>query len=121
MRESGYVRTALISGLGPFGIMFGEMLPNLLPYIAAGFITAVSGSIIAAIGLEVLGLGPTRIPTLGTTISNALTAAAIFRGMWWWWGISTLILVIIFAALLLLNLGLDEVANPRLRKAHHQK
>lgn len=121
MRESGYVRTAQISGVGPFGIMFGEMLPNLLPYIAAAFITAASGSIIAAIGLEVLGLGPTRIPTLGTTIANALNAAAIFRGMWWWWGISTIILVIIFASLLLINLGLDEVANPRLRKARRKK
>jgi peptide/nickel transport system permease protein len=121
MRESGYVRTAQISGVGPFGIMFGEMLPNLLPYIAAGFITAASGSIISAISLEVLGLGPTRIPTLGTTIANALNAAAIFRGMWWWWGISTLILVVIFASLLLINLGLDEIANPRLRKARRQK
>ena len=121
MRETGYVRTAQISGAGPFTIMFREILPNLSPYIGAGFITAASGSIIAAVGLEVLGLGPTRIPTLGTTIANALNAAALFRGMWWWWGISTALLVVIFTSLLLINLGLDEVANPRLRRVRKRK
>ena len=73
--------------------------------------------VIAAIGLEVLGLGPQRVPTLGVTIFFALESAAILRGMWWWWGLHTAILAIIFGGLLLINLGLDEVANPRLRQA----
>ncbi|MCB1341597.1 MAG: ABC transporter permease [Pseudooceanicola sp.] len=116
MRESGYVRTAVMAGASPAEIMFREMLPNLLPFIAASFILAVSGAVLAAIGLEVLGLGPTRIPTLGTTISSAIDSAAIFRGMWWWWGLPTLVLVVLFGGLLLINIGLDAIANPRVRK-----
>lgn len=117
MREAGYVQMARLSGVPARDIMFKEMMPNLLPYLAASFIGNTAGAIISAIGLEVLGLGPQRIPSLGVTIFFSIQAAAILRDMWWWWGLPTLILIIIFIGLLLINLGLDEVANPRLRKA----
>ncbi len=117
MRESGYVQMARLSGVSATGIMFGEIMPNLLPYLAASFIGQVSGSILAAVGLETLGLGPQRVPTLGGTLYFALEAAALLRNMWWWLGIPIFILSLIFMGLLLINLGLDEVANPRLRKA----
>ncbi len=117
MREAGYVQMARLSGVPARDIMFKEMMPNLLPYLAASFIGNTAGAIISAIGLEVLGLGPQRIPSLGVTIFFSINAAAILRDMWWWWGLPTLVLIIIFIGLLLINLGLDEVANPRLRKA----
>ncbi|MCP4356630.1 MAG: ABC transporter permease [Chloroflexi bacterium] len=117
MRERGYVQMAQLSGASTFKIMFMEMMPNLLPYLAATYTAAVSAAILAATGLEILGLGPTRIPTLGMTISNALRASAILRGMWWWWGFPIIMLVVIFISLFLMTIGLDEIANPRLRGA----
>lgn len=115
MREQGYVRMARLSALPTRSIMFKEMMPNLLPYLAAGFVGATSGGILAAVGLEALGLGPQRVPTLGTTIYYALQSSAILRGMWWWWGLPTVVLVVIFVGLFLVTIGLDEIANPRLR------
>ncbi len=115
MREQGYVQMARLSGASTIDIMFKEMMPNLLPYIAASFTGTVSAAILAAAGLEALGLGPTRIPTLGMTINHALDASAILRGMWWWWGFPILMLVVIFVALFFMTIGLDEIANPRLR------
>ena len=115
MRERGYVQMARISGASSFHIMFVEMMPNMLPYIAASYTGNVSGAILAATGLEVLGLGPTRIPTLGMTIFYAISAAAILRGMWWWWCIPIVALVIVFSGLFLMTVGLDEIVNPRLR------
>ncbi len=115
MRERGYVQMATLSGVGVFSIMFFEMMPNLLPYLAASFTGNVSGAILAATGLEVLGLGPTRLPTLGITIFYAIRAAAILRGMWWWWGVPIVALIVIFSGLFLMTIGLDEIANPRLR------
>ncbi|MEZ4662941.1 MAG: ABC transporter permease subunit [Caldilineaceae bacterium] len=120
MRERGYVQMARLSGASTFDIMFKEMMPNLLPYLASSFTGNVSGAILAATGLEALGLGPTRIPTLGMTIFYAIRAAAILRGMWWWWGVPIAILVIIFSGLFLMTIGLDEIANPRLRGARAQ-
>lgn len=115
MRERGYVLMARLSGASILSIMFGEIMPNLLPYLASSFTGNVSGAILAATGLEVLGLGATRFPTLGMTIFDAIGAAAILRGMWWWWGVPIVALVWIFGALYQITIGLDEIANPRLR------
>jgi peptide/nickel transport system permease protein len=120
MRERGYVLMARLSNASTFAIMFKEMLPNMLPYLAASFTGNVSGAILAATGLEALGLGPTRVPTLGMTIFYAIRAAAIIRGMWWWWGVPIAALVVIFSGLFLMTIGLDEIANPRLRGARPQ-
>lgn len=117
MRESGYVQMAKLSGASTFSIMFKEILPNLLPYLAASFIGNATGAILAAVGLEALGLGPQRVPTLGGIIYDAISAAALLRNMWWWWGMPTVLLALMFVGLLLINLGLDEIANPRLRRA----
>ncbi len=117
MRESGYVQMAKVSGASTASIMFREILPNLLPYLAASFIGNATGAILAAVGLETLGLGPQRVPTLGGTIYFAISGAALLRNMWWWWALPTLLLALMFVGLLLINLGLDEIANPRLRQA----
>ncbi|MCI0399060.1 MAG: ABC transporter permease [Chloroflexi bacterium] len=117
MRERGYVQMARLSGASSFAIMFKEMMPNLLPYLAASFTGNVSIRILEATSLEALGLGPTRIPTLGMTIFYAIRAAAIIRGMWWWWGFPIFMLIVIFSGLFLMTIGLDEIANPRLRGA----
>lgn len=116
MREQGYVHMARLSGASTSHIMFKEMMPNLVPYLFGSFIASVTTSIVTAVGLEVLGLGPQRIPTLGRTIYEAIEAGALIQNLWWWWGIPTLLLALMFIGLLLINLGLDEVSNPRLRK-----
>lgn len=116
MKQSGYVQMAQLSGASTGHIMFKEMLPNLVPYLFGSFIASVTTSIVTAVGLEVLGLGPQRIPTLGRTIYEAINAGALIQNLWWWWGIPTLLLATMFIGLLLINLGLDEVSNPRLRK-----
>jgi peptide/nickel transport system permease protein len=115
MRERGYVRTARLSGSSTFSIIFTEMMPNLLPYLAASLAGNISGAILAATGLEALGLGPQRVPTLGMTVYWSIRASAVLRGMWWWWGFPILVLVIIFTGFFLMAIGLDEIANPRLR------
>jgi len=116
MREEGYVRMARLSGATTSDIMFKELLPNLMPYLFGSFIAILTTAIVTAVGLEVLGLGPQRVPTLGRAIYEAIASAALLKNMWWWWGIPTALLATMFIGLLMINLGLDEVSNPRLRK-----
>jgi peptide/nickel transport system permease protein len=115
LRERGYIRMAVLSGERPFGLMFREMLPNMLPWIAASITGNISGAILGATSLEALGLGPTRVPSLGTIINQAQTSSALIRGMVWWWFPPILVLMIIFTSFFLITTGLDEIANPRLR------
>ncbi len=116
LRERGYIDLARLSGMSTFKVIVSEMLPNLLPYLAAGFVGAVSSAVLASIGLEALGLGPQNEPTVGMTIYWALLFNALLRGMWWWWLPPILVVVILFLGLLLLSAGLDEIANPRHRR-----
>jgi peptide/nickel transport system permease protein len=117
MREQPYVLVARLSGRGDLGILVFELLPNLLPYVMATFVAAVSGAILAAVGLQLLGLGPITIPTLGLLLQNAFASAALTRGLWWWWGPPTIILVFLFIGLFLVGEALDIIANPRLRRS----
>lgn len=117
MREQGFVLVAKLSGRSGPGILLFELLPNLLPYVMATFVAAVSGAILAAVGLQLLGLGPITIPTLGLMLQNAFGHAAVVRGMWWWWGPPTAVLILLFVGLFLVSRALDAVANPRLQRA----
>lgn len=116
MRERAYVEVARLSGLNGIEIIFKELIPNLLPYLAASFVGAVAASVLAAIGLEALGLGPQSEPTLGMTIFWSIYYGAMLRGMWWWWGPPMVIIVLLFIGLFLVASGLDRIANPRVRR-----
>lgn len=115
LREQSYVQMARLSGMGHLRIMLREILPNMVPIAFASLVGATSGAILAGMGLEVLGLGPQNVPTLGMTIYWALLYAAFSRGMWWWWTPPVAILVLLFLALFLISSALDDFANPRLR------
>ena len=117
LRERGYVEVARLSGMSGLGIIFLELMPNLLPYLAATLVNAVSAAILASIGLEVLGLGPIDAPTLGMTLYWVNFNAAMINGWWWWWLAPTVIILTVFLGLFFLTVGLDEIANPRLRQS----
>src|ERR1700756_3877223 len=117
LRERGYVEMARLSGMSGPSIIFFELMPNLLPYLAATLVSSVSAAILASIGLEVLGLGPIDSPTLGMTLYWVNFNAAMINGWWWWWTAPTVIILMVFLGLFFLTVGLDEIANPRLRRS----
>ncbi|MBI1776880.1 MAG: ABC transporter permease [Proteobacteria bacterium] len=115
MREMGYVLTARLAGRGTLGIVFAELLPNLLPYLASSFVLVTSIAILSSIGLEALGLGPQNESTLGMMIYWLMFESALMLGLWWWLLTPVTILIVLFVGLYLVSVGLDEIANPRLR------
>lgn len=117
LRERSWVQVARLSGMTGPGIIFKELMPNLLPYLGASLVGAVTAAIFASIGLEALGLGPIDSPTLGMTIYWVIYYSALLHGMWWWFGPPILIIIVLFVGLFSLSAGLDEVANPRLRRS----
>jgi len=117
LRERLFVEVARLNGQNDVEIIFLQILPNLTAYLAAAFVGAVSTGILAAVGLEVLGLGPQLVPTIGRTLFHAFQYSAMFRGMWWWWGPPIATLAIIFTGLFLMSISLDKYANPRLKGA----
>jgi peptide/nickel transport system permease protein len=117
MRERPYVEVARLSGQRGPEIIFKEMMPNLLPFLAAALVGAVMAAVLASIGLEALGLGPIDSPTIGMTFYWIIYNSALLLGMWWWFIPPIVIIIILFIGLFNLSVGLDEWANPRLRRS----
>ncbi len=115
LREQGFVSMSKLSGRSDLQIMFLEIAPNLLTYIMAGFVGAVSGGILTSVGLQLLGLGQFTTPTLALILETAFETGALLRGLWWWWAPPTIALALLFFGLFLISMALDELANPRLR------
>jgi peptide/nickel transport system permease protein len=116
LRERAFVSVARCNGMSGPAILIKELMPNMLPYLGASFVQAVSSAILFAIGLEVLGLGPQTTNTLGMTIYWSQLHSAVIRGLVWWWLSPIVVVVLLFIGLFLTSQGLDELANPRLRR-----
>ena len=116
-REGGYVVMNKLSNRSAAAIMFLEILPNILPYIMATFVGLVAGSLLTAIGLQLIGLGPVGVITLGSTLQSALSYGALSQGLWWWWAPPTVVLVLLFLGLFLVSLSVDRISNRRLLPA----
>lgn len=117
LKQRPFVEVARLTGMGGLEIIFLELMPNLLPYLAASLVGAVSSAILASIGLEALGLGPVDSPTLGMTIYWSILNGAVINRWWWWWVPPILVISILFNGLYMLAMGLDEIANPRARRS----
>jgi len=117
IRQQPYVEMARFSGLSGPEIIIREMIPNLMPFIVAVYITSISGAVLASLGLEAIGLGPFEANTLGMTIYWNIWYASLINGWWWWWTPPIVMIVLLFVGLFLISQGLDEWANPRLRKS----
>jgi peptide/nickel transport system permease protein len=117
LRSRSYVQIARLSGMPGLMIILKEILPNLLPYLAASLVVSISAAVLASIGLEVLGLGPMDDPTIGMTLFWINYNAAVINGWWWWWLPPIVVIGLLFISLFLMTVGLDEVANPRIRRS----
>ena len=116
LRERAYVDVARLSGMPGPAIIVKEVLPNLMPYIVASLVGSVSAAVLASVGLEVLGLGSFDSLTIGMTLYWVIYYAAIINSWWWWWLPPIVIIIVLFTGLFLIAVGLDEFANPRLRR-----
>ncbi|MCE4605199.1 MAG: ABC transporter permease [Desulfurococcales archaeon] len=116
LRNREFVYVAKLSGLGGPRILVGEIMPNMLSYIIMVFILQFGGAILYAVGLDFLGLGPTDSISLGVILQQAVLWNAVQLGMWWWAIPPGLLIAVLLTSLYLINTGLDEVLNPRLRR-----
>jgi len=116
LKERNYINLAKMSGLGNLEIMFTEILPNLTPFIGVGFASSITAAMGAEVGFRLLGLGPGDLPSLGLMIQWAQQYGALSHGHYIILVAPALTLVLIFIALILINTGLEETFNPRLKK-----
>ncbi|RJS84427.1 ABC transporter permease [Candidatus Bathyarchaeota archaeon] len=116
LKAREFVDLAKISGLPRHEIIIFEILPNMLSYIVMCFTLQMAGAILSEAGLSAIGLGPTALITLGMILRWTIVWEAPRIGTWWWFVPPGLIITLIAVSFLLINSGLDEIYNPRLRR-----
>lgn len=117
VRRRDFVEAARIAGEGRIRIMFCEVLPNLTAIVASSFLFTMLYSIGAYAGLAYLGLTSTSVWNWGTMLFWAQSSNAQLIGAWWWWLPPGVCIALVGTGLALLNFGIDEFINPRLREA----
>jgi len=115
MKERPFVDLARVSGVSSLGIIFGELLPNLLPYLLISFAFSIVGAMAAEVGLALLGLGPSNNISLGLIIFFGQSWGVFSLGRYDVLLIPPLMLIAIFTSITLINIGMEEYLNPRLQ------
>ena len=115
LKTREFVEVARLSGRSTRQIISTELAPNMSSYLLMTFILLFGGAILIGASLDFLGLGPTESISLGLMMNNAFLASAMLLGSWWWFLPPGLGIVAIVGALYVMNVGLDEVFNPKLR------
>jgi peptide/nickel transport system permease protein len=117
IRGRDFVAAARETGESTWRIIAVEIVPNQISLIAASFVNTVLYAIGASVALAFIGLADVNSWSLGTMLYWAQSAQALELGAWWWFAPPGLAVALMGTGLVLLNTGIDELGNPRLRDA----
>jgi peptide/nickel transport system permease protein len=117
LRNRDYVESARIVGERSWRIIGFEILPNLTPIVASSFLFTVLYGVGTYTALAFLGLVNPNHWSWGGMLFYAQVAGAEQSGYWWLFIPPGLAVALLGTALALLNFGIDEFINPRLRAA----
>jgi peptide/nickel transport system permease protein len=117
LRQQDFVQAAKAAGESNLRIIFCEILPNEIAIVATSFVYTVVGAISFYVALAFLGIANINTWNWGTMLYYAESNQAITSGAWWWYVPPGVAVALILLALVMLNFGIDEFINPRLRAA----
>jgi peptide/nickel transport system permease protein len=115
LRNRDFVLAAKVAGESTWRIVFGELVPNMISRIAAGFVLVFYVALLTEAGLEFLGLGDMGGTSWGVTLYWAQVNSTVLQGEWWPFVFPGGALALTVASLVFILAGIDEVSNPRLR------
>ena len=117
IRGRDYVAAARVAGERTSRIVFAEILPNLTAIVASSFVFTVLYAIGTYVALAFLGVVDPAQWSWGGMLFWAESQNAPQVGAWWWFLPPGVAIALLGTSLALLNFGLDEFINPRLRAA----
>jgi peptide/nickel transport system permease protein len=116
LKTREFVDVARLSGRRTWQIIATEIAPNMSSYLFMMFILLFGGAILIGASLDFLGLGPATSVSLGLMMNSSFLASALLLGSWWWFLPPGIGIVAIVGGLYVMNVGLDEIFNPKLRE-----
>ena len=116
IKQREFIEAAKALGLPTWHIVFRELMPNLMSYIAINFIFATTGAIYASVGLYFLGVLPFTTFNWGIMLNMAYAQAGVHYSINAIHYILAPIIAVIGlqVGLMLFSYAIDEIFNPRL-------
>ncbi|HET6187503.1 MAG TPA: ABC transporter permease, partial [Trebonia sp.] len=118
IRNRDFIAASRETGEPTWRIILFEIIPNEISLIAANFVNAVLYALGASVALAFIGIANLTSFSLGVVLYWAQNGNALQSGDWWWWIPAGLVIALMGTSLVLLNSGIDEIGNPRLRSSH---
>ncbi len=117
IRSRDFIAAARETGERSWRVIAFEIIPNMVSLIAASFVNTVLYAVGASVALAFVGLTDPNSFSLGTIMYWAQLGNAAQSSLWWWYVPPGLTVALLGTALVLVNTGIDELSNPRLRDA----
>jgi peptide/nickel transport system permease protein len=117
IRGRDFIAASRETGEKTWRILAFEIIPNQTGLIAASFVNTVLYAIGASVALSFIGVTDLTSWSLGTMLYWSESQQALQLGAWWWFAPPGIAIALMGTALVLLNTGIDELGNPRLRDA----
>jgi len=117
MAHRDFVEAARANGEKSWRIIVFEIMPNLTAIIASTFINTVIAAVLSEVTLAFIGVTSLSDWNWGQILHDAQVNAAFLQGAWWWFVPAGLCIALLGMSLALVNFGIDEFVNPRLRNS----
>ncbi|MBF0725568.1 ABC transporter permease [Enterococcus gallinarum] len=117
LRGSEYILASQLLGMSKGYMIRQDILPSLIPYIAINFVLIMRASVLASVGLMLLGLAPFKGEHWGIMLNLAMTkTGAMFGSSAAIYLITPIVGIVVFqSACFLFSKGLEDAFNPRIR------
>jgi peptide/nickel transport system permease protein len=115
LRTRDFLESARVRGERRSYVILFEILPTMTSLIVATFLGSALYAVLAAAGLQFIGLGDPNSQSWGTMLYWAQNNEALFAGMPLWAIAPGVCLALLGAAFALLNYAFDEISSPALR------
>ncbi|MFN8606390.1 MAG: ABC transporter permease [Vulcanimicrobiota bacterium] len=118
LQHREFIEVARLMRMGPWHILWGEIFPNLVPYLSLNFILIARNAITASVGIMMLGLVPLRVENWGMMLNlAAFQSGALFLPQGRVYLLAPLVAIVLFQySLILVAASLEEHFDPRLRR-----
>lgn len=121
LRNREFLEAARVRGERSLYIIVFEILPPMTSLIVANFLGAAVYSVLAAAGLQFIGLGDPNDLSWGTMLYWAQNNGALLAGSPIWALAPGICIAVLGAAFALLNYAFDEISNPALRPVRRKR
>lgn len=117
LRQKDFIEVSRLMNLPMRHIMLGELMPNLVPFLAVNFISVARDAIVASVGIMLLGIVPLSASNWGMMLNLATTqTGAIYVPNAYAYLLAPIGFIILFQfSLMAFASGLEELFDPRLR------